>query len=328
MKILAAALVVTLAAPAWASPDSDAAAMLAQGEKFMKAKKYESAIAVFNAARALTPKRPIPHLWLGLAYAANGQCKEAIPELQQYLDLEPEDPSPEASRTLDGCKARQPAPPPEPAPAPASAAPPAGSVYDPFGGTTSSSAAPASGSAYGAPTYGAPTVNRYRSADRRRVEICNPDNERWAFCDHPKYNKTRFLTENEFIRRYHEVTGSSELDGRVEPKIRITRPGVLVVSALTLLFGAFQLSGFGFLGCSDYRYYAAQRDCYSSYAGIGSVGAIGAFFTAVIGYPLVFRESRTEHKLSEPDGRQRIEELNQALEKRVRISPAGVAVSF
>jgi hypothetical protein len=95
-----------LATPAFAQEAKDAEFMMSQGQKYFEQQNWQAAIAMFNGARTIAPDRPGPHLWLGLAHAAAGQCEQALPFLEQYLKLKKGEPKPEALRTLADCKVK------------------------------------------------------------------------------------------------------------------------------------------------------------------------------------------------------------------------------
>ena len=116
-------LVVTLVA-ALLVAGSARADHLAQAEEEMRRAKvamdqrdYEAAIGHYEAARSLEPGSTGPYLGLGLAFAAQGRCPQAIPFLEEYLRRKPVSPHPSALATLQVCRS-QPAPqPPRPQPA-------------------------------------------------------------------------------------------------------------------------------------------------------------------------------------------------------------------
>jgi tetratricopeptide (TPR) repeat protein len=93
------------ATPAHADDAKLAETLLAAGQKQMDAQRYAEAIALFDAARSLLPDRPGPYLYLGLAYAAGGRCRDAVPALEQYMKRKTSEAKPDASRALASCKA-------------------------------------------------------------------------------------------------------------------------------------------------------------------------------------------------------------------------------
>jgi hypothetical protein len=113
-------LVATLAASTIAEERlDDAEAEMAKGDQYAAKKDYVAALAHYSAARSLAPDKPGPYYKLGLLYALSGDCKQAMPNLEQYIKLKVADARPEATLALDGCKAKQ---------APAPAACPEGQV--------------------------------------------------------------------------------------------------------------------------------------------------------------------------------------------------------
>jgi hypothetical protein len=104
--------------PAFAAPGEQAAEAEREmkiADDFMAKRNYQAAIAHYQAARILAPGRPGPYRALGMAYYAAGQCREAVPVLEEYLRRKPDDPRPEAVDALRQCKGGgRPAPKPQP----------------------------------------------------------------------------------------------------------------------------------------------------------------------------------------------------------------------
>jgi hypothetical protein len=104
---------------------------MADGETALSKAEYPTAIAHFRAAAVLAPDKPGPHLMLGLAFAASGDCRSAVSELELYTKLKKGDPRPAAVKALGDCRAKlaptldpysmvtTPPPPPPPVPRPA-----------------------------------------------------------------------------------------------------------------------------------------------------------------------------------------------------------------
>jgi hypothetical protein len=106
------ALVAALAGVALAEAKlDDAEAEMAKADEYAAKKDYVAALAHYNAARMIAPDKPGPYFKLGMTYALTGDCKQAIPNLEQYVKLKGADAHSEAVMALDGCKAKQ-APPP------------------------------------------------------------------------------------------------------------------------------------------------------------------------------------------------------------------------
>jgi hypothetical protein len=66
---------------------------------------YEGAVGHYLVARSLAPDSSGPYLGLGLAWAAQGRCDEAVPVLQEYLRRKTKEPNPAAQSTLSACHA-------------------------------------------------------------------------------------------------------------------------------------------------------------------------------------------------------------------------------
>jgi tetratricopeptide (TPR) repeat protein len=105
---------LTFALSAFGAPGEQAAEAereMAIADDFMSKRNYQAAIAHYQAARILAPGRPGPYRALGMAYFAAGQCREAVPALEEYLRRKPDDPRPEAVDALRQCKGGRPAAP-------------------------------------------------------------------------------------------------------------------------------------------------------------------------------------------------------------------------
>jgi tetratricopeptide (TPR) repeat protein len=294
-----------------APPEDPAARAKAHHEQAMRLftlGKFEKAAEEFEAAYMAKP-HPIFLFNIGQCYRNLGRWQETKRTFTNYLKERPDAPNraevegyiAEADQELSR------ATPPPPAPL---AMPPGGMPPQAY------------------PPGNFPPASYYNSTlasgwDRRKIEISNDSVSEWRFCHYPKPRKKRCMGENEFIRRYHEVTGSTELDGYVTK--RVNTVGVITVSTLTVIFGAMGLAGFGILDCPS-----LDRGCVGATIGVGSFGMAAAFLTAVIGYPLAFREPRTAHKLSETEARRYIEKYNSTVlgGRSLLITPGGLSGTF
>jgi tetratricopeptide (TPR) repeat protein len=101
------------ATPARAQQDAtdDAAKNMERGSDAMARGDFKQAAVFFRAAKELKPTASGPLLALGLALRANGECKEAVVHLEEYLRRKPQGADPKAKDALDYCK-KQLEPPP------------------------------------------------------------------------------------------------------------------------------------------------------------------------------------------------------------------------
>lgn len=106
MKLGWGMLVVLLSSSVWAgNPLDDAKQELLLGDQARAQGNYEVALAHYNAARLLVPDRPGPYASLGIVYAEMGKCTEAVDSFGEYYKRLKKEPNPEASAANDRCKA-------------------------------------------------------------------------------------------------------------------------------------------------------------------------------------------------------------------------------
>ncbi len=60
-----------------------------EGETYHALGRYEEALAAFERARALTPKSPLPLVWLMMTYADMGRTDDARTTAQELFELNP-----------------------------------------------------------------------------------------------------------------------------------------------------------------------------------------------------------------------------------------------
>jgi hypothetical protein len=141
MRALAGLLAVALSGGAALgdSVEEKAARALKKGIELLEAARPADAEVQFRKAVDLVPEKGAPHFWLGKALVAQGRCREAVRELELYLERSVKgELRGQAREMIDLCK--QPAepvpeePPPATAPAPtlASAQPPAPAAAAPL----------------------------------------------------------------------------------------------------------------------------------------------------------------------------------------------------
>jgi hypothetical protein len=82
---------------------ADAEAAMRRAQIAMDHRDFAAAITHYEVARALEPDSTGPYLGLGLAYAAQGRCAEAVPLVTEYLRRKTVSPHPSAQATLIAC---------------------------------------------------------------------------------------------------------------------------------------------------------------------------------------------------------------------------------
>jgi hypothetical protein len=113
MRALFLVAALALAASAEEKLD-DAEAEMKKADDYAAKKDYVAALAHYNAARMIAPDKPGPYHKLGMTYVLTGDCKQAVPNLEQYVKLKGTDANPEAVLALSDCKAKLPAAAPPP----------------------------------------------------------------------------------------------------------------------------------------------------------------------------------------------------------------------
>jgi hypothetical protein len=99
-------VVLLVSSVAWAgNPLDDAKQELLLGDQARGQGNYEVALAHYNAARLLVPDRPGPYASLGIVYAEMGKCPEAVDAFGEYYKRLKKEPNPEAAAANDRCKA-------------------------------------------------------------------------------------------------------------------------------------------------------------------------------------------------------------------------------
>jgi hypothetical protein len=152
-----------------------------------------------------------------------------------------------------------------------------------------------------------------RMYDKEKIWVCaDPVQRSWAFCDIRGQ-----ITENEFVRRHRETTGSDEL-----ADVESDRVGIPASALLTL--GSAALAGGGLaLWLTD----PERADSDPSVRMLSGVGMFAVGATAVIAFGTLWLfESAsspgydghpTDHSLTESDGRRYADRYNRALLRRV-----------
>lgn len=101
---------------------ADAQLMFEKGQRYYQEKNWSAALAMFEAARNLSPNSSGPYAWIGLTNQQAGDCAKAVPFFEEYLRRQPKTPKPEAVKGLEECRARltasKPAKPTPPPPTP------------------------------------------------------------------------------------------------------------------------------------------------------------------------------------------------------------------
>jgi tetratricopeptide (TPR) repeat protein len=154
-RLLAVALIAAPAAPAAAAAPPAAAAAKDEAAHEMEAGNaalaggdVEAALAHFDRAHALLPDATGPLVALGLAYEKKGDCKTAVPLLNEYLGRKGADALPDAWDALGRCGEGK----------PAAGSPTAGSGESGAGRPGAAGSAALSGESGGAPRVPAPAT--------------------------------------------------------------------------------------------------------------------------------------------------------------------------
>lgn len=84
-----ALLLLFLAPQARADRAAEALQLLDQGIAHFQAGRLDAARDSFIQARDLVPDKPNPHRWLGLVYARQGRCAEAVTEVDVFIQRVP-----------------------------------------------------------------------------------------------------------------------------------------------------------------------------------------------------------------------------------------------
>jgi len=61
-----------------------------KGHEQLKNKKLDEAIKAFNKAAKISPKTPVAHYWVGMAYFYNKETEKAIAKFKKVSELEPD----------------------------------------------------------------------------------------------------------------------------------------------------------------------------------------------------------------------------------------------
>ena len=88
---------------------AQSANVLEDGNKALDAKEYDRAIQLFNAAAVADPKDAAAHFQLALTYSLLGRDRDAIPEYQTTLELQPDSYAAELNLGLSLMRTNQPA---------------------------------------------------------------------------------------------------------------------------------------------------------------------------------------------------------------------------
>jgi tetratricopeptide (TPR) repeat protein len=137
-----------------------------------------------------------------------------------------------------------------------------------------------------------------------RLSICVDDASAWHYCD--SRNKT--LSENDFIRRYHQVTASPELDQFIESPANKT--GLIAVGAVGAGLLAMALGGTGGLFAPGNSYSNPNINAAVTFT---IFGWVGFGLDMIIGWPLAVRQPKSHHRLGQAEAQQRIDRYNAAL---------------
>jgi hypothetical protein len=295
---------------------ADAEAEMARADGYMAQHDWDAAIAHYNAARLLAPDRPGPYRGLGMAYYDADRCADAIPALEQYLEIKRERPWPRAVRALAECRDRTAPAPVEPPPEPRRALPER---------EVTPSAPPAALDPAIAESMRAARIEYQRN----KIDVCGSGGN-YEFC-----TVQGRITENELIRRFKKMTGSHELDrflslrnkGAIGVWTTIGLLGVGAVAAGGALYNTPCMKYSDNQACNDGNdmlkvgaSYTTDTAKYLLYIGIA------AWATSSLGYfvygGLNFDGKTTEHKISEFDARIYVERYNRALDARIRADSA------
>jgi hypothetical protein len=106
-SLLLAPMITCWASLAHAKPDPNVRAATAEMESAhacLARGDYGCAVEHFDRARTLSPKSSGPWLGLGLSYAAQDRCGEAVPVLDEYLRRKPKGANPSAAAARARCQ--------------------------------------------------------------------------------------------------------------------------------------------------------------------------------------------------------------------------------
>jgi hypothetical protein len=133
---------------------------------------------------------------------------------------------------------------------------------------------------------------------KQKLSICVEGGglDEWAFCNW----KNHTIGENEFIRTYHNITGSPRFDGLIDESYK--RTPLIIVGSLSAAFLIFMIAGYASLG----------NDIGAGF-GVGGFGTAALFFTTVIGWPLAVRQPRYKHKMPKNVAQAAVDEYNRTL---------------
>lgn len=307
-------LAVMMAQSATVRADEDAAntrELFQKGNDAFNAKDYQRAAIFFQAAYE-RGRRPELLFNLALALQMSGQTSRAIAEYRRYLEVAPNGRGAEEAREFlakNGVDIPPPAPsaPRRAAPledddreAPARPAPePPRGAYSPYGAAYPT-----------APVY-YPRVYS-RRVFKERLSVCPLGDGEWSFC---RMHDGKTIGETTFIERYQKITNNGSLDEYMDTswkKTPLTIAGGIFAGFTVMMIG-------GWVGVTGARSANGVWDSAKGNAAIafGSIGAIGAFWTLVLGFPLAAREPRARHRMSPETARTAVREYNAALQREM-----------
>jgi tetratricopeptide (TPR) repeat protein len=349
MKLASGVVVLLLSAVAWAgNPLDDAKQELLLGDQARAQGNYEVALAHYNAARLLVPDRPGPYASLGIVYAEMGKCPEAVDSFGEYFKRLKKEPNPEAAAANDRCKAivareaeekraREDA---------EHARQTAAAEERRRQDAANAQRAEEERQRQELQASEQRRLNRIAEAQRQereqidnlirtqRMSICDPVSNPGAawkgdvfwFCD-----LATSMTENDFLRKYEQVTGSREASYAITWRNKGTIIALSVVTAAGIAMGAWGLATFHHT--CDPTADATNPKCMtggrfdptntfddSVAETIGLVGVLAGTLGAVFLIPSLIRHdgSPVEHTLTRLDAERLVRQYNQALERRAK----------
>lgn len=269
--------------------DPQTEGLLTKGDEFFQAKNYEQALVMYRAAEAVAKDRSHAWLMIGTTYIAQNDCKQGMPYLQKYLDSRNKEGRSSVLRMMTACQASQAAEQRAAAPPPPTAPPAA---------TVEHAAAPASTAG-----PGEDAVEQRIAGDRLSVATPGVNAEEWWISD----GRGQRISENEFVRRYRRLTGSSALDFANKP----AKKGLDAALGVGISGVIISAVGAGMFGVHD-----------GGNVGIGLIVPGGAMLIGglCIGLPLALKAdpAPTVHRMTQEQTRTRVDEYNHALADRAR----------
>jgi hypothetical protein len=268
--------------------DAQTEGLFNKGDEFLQAKNYDQALVMYRAAEAVAKDKSHAWLMIGTTYIAENDCRQGMPYLQKYLDSRNKEGRSSVLRMMTACQASQNAEQRAAATPPPPAAPPPATVERP--------AAPS-------PAAPAPGVEERIADDRLSVVTPGVNSEEWWIAD----GRNQRISENEFVRRYRRLTGSSAIDFANKPAKKGMDAALGVGITGVILSGV----GAGMFGVHD-----------GGNVGIGLLvpGGLMLIGGLCVGLPLALKAdpAPTVHRLTLDQTRQRVEEYNRALADRAR----------